>query len=318
MTDRALIQQAARTLTRCGALKPLAGGFALPLERKMLWPLNVGGASNYAGNVSFNKEISGETDFELRAISSDQGMTQLLKAKMQIQLPSGRNLFGLNGMDVGQFAYVGSYRYVVDPPEFCPLGSKITVSLTDYGISQELYPTLVLEGVELYPVPGIADHSGIGIPDRIRRTLNQNILAPCWMAGQGISLPEGAEYIVYSTPGQPEDAPATVTVGGPIATTAYLTVDQGYDFYCYRMVFDITYDAGVTAGSVLGRIRTGAGDVKTDGFIDLARYLNGVEFAHTWRIPAADSVYFDVVLEDGAGNGNMYFQAHLEGWRVRL
>lgn len=313
--NETLVREATRMLTRCGGVRPVPGGCIVPLVKRYIFPMQLAQGSSQ----SFQKEIDGDMDFELKGIQCDQAMSSIANVRVQIQLPSGRLLFGLNGIDLGQLAYVGAGAYLVDPPEFCPLGSKILVTLTDYGMgSSSISPTLCFRGAELLRVKGISGtyKSANNIP-RIQDTINQNLLAPAWMAGAGIDL-DVDEWYQYSTPGQPDQSYATLTIGGPVATTAQITIDEGYEFRCHKMIFDVTADAGATGGAVMGRVRTGSGDVKTDGFVDLARYLNGLCFGHPWLIQGGDSVYFDLALEDTAGAGNFYFQAHLEGYRRRV
>ena len=110
--DLSLIHQADRALSPCGGRPIVQGGSVVPLPKWLLMPMTL--SPNQT--VNFTKEVIGDSVVELRAISSDQGMNSIVGGRLQIQLPSGRFLFGGNGIDVGQFAWIGSWRYLIDPP----------------------------------------------------------------------------------------------------------------------------------------------------------------------------------------------------------
>lgn len=309
--DYALIEQANRVLSKCGGRPIIQDGVVVCLEKKFLMPLTL----QPGATQNFVREITGEALWEMRAISCDRGMNSIVGARLQIQLPSGRFLLGGNGMDVGQFAWVGSYRYVTDPPEECEPGSKIQVSLSDYtGLDEAIAVNLLFEGCykfymkggRLQPLP----MSATSIP-RYQGILNENILAPCWVGGYGPETPEGYDdrRFTYSS------NVATIPVAGPLSTTLRIPIDATSDFVCRRLLFDISKDSGVTPGAFLGRIRTGSGFALNDDYIDLAAYLGGACWPHDWIIRRGDEVFIDIVLTDATGATNMTFQAHLEGAR---
>ena len=244
---------------------------------------------------------------------------------MQVQLPSGRYLFGGNGIDISQLAWIGSWRYVQDPAIECEPGDKLQITLADYRVagSPLFAVNLVFEGNYKYYLKGAAPKnvpvSALSIP-RYQGILNENILAPCWAAGYGPATPAGYrdDYYVYSSPstvdpntGQRTGTP--IPLAGPTAVTVKIPIDSEADFIVRRLVFDLQADSTVTAGSVLGRLRTGDGYSLNDNFIDLTRYLNGVEFRKPWWIRGGDAVFTDLALADATGTGNMYMMVHLEG-----
>jgi hypothetical protein len=164
---------------------------------------------------------------------------------------------------------------------------------------------------------------------RYQGNLNENILAPAWMGNEGLITPRGFvdEYFVYSTP-DPIDEPTqtTWTLTAGVVTTApnplpfEIQIDPGYDFFVRRMLFDVQLITGgqaVPAAIVLGKLRTGAGYVLNDNYIDLARYLCGAEYAGNWKVKGGDSVFIDANLADMSGTGTVTFQVHLEGYRRR-
>jgi hypothetical protein len=264
------------------------------------------------------REIPGDTVWQLRAISSDQGMNSVQNIRVQIQFPNGRYLFGENGIDSGQFAWIGSYRFLADM-DFEP-GNKLKVTLTDtttggYGSAQAV--NLVFEGTYLYFLKGgelAADPAKLAsqLP-RYRGDLNENILAPCWMTGAEPPVPDGYDQhdrFTYSS------SVLTFTIGTHSNGQLVIPIDNGYDFFCRRILADVTYN-GPTGGVVLGRLRTGTGYSLNDDFIDLATYLNGAEWPKDWKIRGRDEVVVDLQLADVVGVGTITFQLHLGGVRRR-
>jgi hypothetical protein len=252
--------------------------------------------------------------------------------RCQIQLPNGRNLFGGNGIDIGQFCWVGSWRWLQDPGLRCEPGSKIQVTLTDTtsgGLAEATPVNLHFEGAYLHfvkggelPAPGALASS---LP-RYQGCLNENILAAPSMSGEGLVTPDGYEdtYFIYSTP-TPDDQPAAstwVVTAGAVTTPPNplpfeIQIEQAYEFmYVRRMLFDKQVTGSADA-IVLGKLRTGAGYVLNDNYVDLARYLCGSEYGAQWRIKGGDSVFIDVALADVTGTGTVTFQVHLEGFKRR-
>lgn len=325
------LRQAEAILNKCGRPQLPGGVSAVPLFSGFVMPmvLNPGGA------VTYTKEITTREPWVLRAISSDRASASLTGIRCQIQLPNGRFLFGGNGVDIGQFCWVGSWRWLQDPELRCEPGSKIQVTLTDAtltGMEAAVPVNLLFEGACLFfmqggqaatPSQGLAS----SLP-RYQGVLNENILAPAWMSNEGLLTPLGFvdEYFVYSTP-DPIDEPTqttwTLTAGvvtvAPNPTPFEIQIDPGYDFFVRRMLFDVQLagDQSPAAAIVLGKLRTGAGYVLNDNYIDLARYLCGAEFAANWKVKGGDSVFIDANLADMAGTGTATFQVHLEGYRRR-
>ena len=125
MPDAELIKQAAGIMQKCGAFSYVRQGAVLPLLKSWIMPMVL----QPNQTIVFTKEITGDTIWNLRSISSDQGSNSITGVRLQIQLPSGRFLFGGNGIDAGQFAWVGSNRYLESPDLDCEPGSKIQVTL---------------------------------------------------------------------------------------------------------------------------------------------------------------------------------------------
>lgn len=155
--------------------------------------------------------------------------------------------------------------------------------------------------------------------------LNENILAPVWMSGEPIDTPAGYvdEYFVYATPDPIDNSQGTTWTLAAGLTTVFpnplpfeIVIDPGYEFFCRRILFDIQV-TGTASALVLARLRTGAGYVLMDNQLDVARYLNGAEWAGKWQIHGSDSVFIDTQLADAAGDGNVTLQVFLEGYRRR-
>lgn len=309
--DLHFLDQADRVLTKCGYRPATRGGVVVPLEKKLLLPMVL----EPNQSLVFTKVIPSETVFALRAISSDLGMTTYTGVRLQIQFPNGRYLFGGNGIDAGQFAWVGSYRRLMDPEVDCEPDSKLSVSLTDVntgGLAQPLALNLVFEGAEKFYFQGgrlQPFRTAAEIP-RYQGIVNENIMAPAWVMGLGPRLPAGYKSesrFTYSS------AQLTVPLAGPVSAATRISINNGYDFACRRILFDVTGDATVTAGSFLVRVRTGDGYALCDDYIDFPRYLAGASFPCGLRIRGGDEVFIEVGLVDAVGTGNMYITAHLEG-----
>jgi hypothetical protein len=104
-----------------------------------------------------------------------------------------------------------------------------------------------------------------------------------------------------------------------------IQIDPGYDFYVRRMLFDLqvtttSFPSSLLGVIMLGKLRTGAGYVLNDTFIDLARYLCGAEVPVNWKIRGGDSVLIDLALADvpSGSAGTVTFQVFLEGYRRRV
>ena len=312
--DVQLLKQGLQTMSKCGAFTATHEGAVLPLVKSFLMPMVL----QPNQSLVFTKEITGDTVWNLRSISSDQGSNSLVGVRLQIQLPNGRFLFGGNGIDAGQFAWVGSWRYLMDPGMDCEPGSKIQVTLSDTtsgGLETAVAVNLLFEGAyKFYFKGGSLQPWQQGLASELPRyqgIVNENILAPPFLAGFGLETPEGFrdELFTYSSP------VASLTIGAGTTATLKLPIDNGLDFLDHRLLFDVVAPGTCTAATFLGRIRTGDGYALCDDFLDLARLLNGAEFPHAWTITEGDLVYLDLSLVDTVGTGTLTFQAHLEGVR---
>lgn len=321
------LAQADAILSKCGRPQMPDGVSAVPIFKGFLMPmvLEPGGA------VTFVKEITGTAPWQLRAISSDQASASLVGIRCQIQLPNGRFLFGGNGVDIGQFCWIGSWRWLQDPALRCEPGSKVQVTLTDTtsgGLAEATPCNLLFEGAYLHFMKGGELATGYPLASALPRyqgILNENILAPVWAGNEGVVTPPGYQddYFQYSTP-DPIDQPAQTTwtvTGGAVTAQPNplpfeIQIDPGFTMFVRRMLFDVQV-TGSALGVVLGKLRTGAGYVINDNYIDLARYLCGSEYAGQWKVKGSDSVFIDVALVDATGTGTVTFQVFLEGFRRR-
>jgi hypothetical protein len=311
-----LLRQMDATLSKCGRPTLPGGVSCVPLLKHIVVPMILESGQT----TVFMREIPGDTTWQLGAISSDQGMNSIKNIRVQIQFPNGRYLFGGNGIDIGQFAWVGSYRFLIDPPMHFEPGGKLKVTLTDTapggaGVAQAV--NLVFEGDYLYFLKGgelAADSMKLAsqLP-RYQGTCNENILAPSWMTGVEPEVPVGYDQhdeFTYSSLVQ------TFNIGTTDNGQLVIAIDEGYDFFCRRILTDLQYQ-GPTAGVVLGRLRAGTGYSFNDDFIDLGTYLCGAEWPKGWKIRGRDEVIIDLQLADVVGVGTITYQVHLEGVRRR-
>ncbi len=323
------LQQADIVLSKCGRPQLPGGVVAVPITRGFVMPMTL----EPGGAVTFVKEITAPVPWVLRAISSGTASASLVGIRCQIQLPNGRFLFGGNGVDIGQFAWVGSWRWLQDPELRCEPGSKLQVTLTDTtpgGLSSAVAVNLLFDGALLHFMRGgerLPDNQTLasGLP-RYQGVVNENIMAPVWMQNEGLITPPGYvdEYHVYASPDpvdQPQISTWTVTAGAvsiaPNPSPFEIQIDPGFTFFPYRLLFDLQ-TTDTASAIVRGKLRTGAGYVLNDNFIDLARYLCGSEYAGNWTIKGGDSVFIDAALSDVTGTGTVTFQVHLEGYRRRV
>jgi len=321
------LRQADIVLSKCGRPTLPGGVTAVPICKGFIMPMVL----NPGENATFTKEITTAVPWVLRAISSDMASASLVGIRCQIQLPNGRFLFGGNGVDIGQFAWVGSWRWLQDPELRCEPGSKLQVTLTDTtpgGLAAATPVNILFDGALLHFLRGgelVRDYSLASALPRYQGTVNENIMAPCWMQNGGILTPDGYEdsFMVYAS-ADPIDQPqvTTWTVAGDVVTVQpnplpfEIQIDPGADFYVRRVLLDLQFTGDATA-IVRGKLRTGGGYVVNDNFIDLARYLCGAEYPGNWLVKGGDSVFIDPVLSDVAGDGTVTYQVFLEGFRRR-
>jgi hypothetical protein len=249
-------------------------------------------------------EIDTETTFVLRSIQST-GATSLY---LQIELPNGKFLMNTL-MDVNDMGAFGSYRLAFMRELECPPGSVIRVHWNDTipnaAAAQPI--ALLFEGALRYYLKSNRPPVSQPIGPRYFSDPDQNILAPCWMHGQGPGKP-GDEKYTYAVP--------TITIlgtGTNLTGQAVKQIENGTDFECRRLLFDVQKDATVTAGRFLLRLRTASGYAFCGDYLDAAAYLNGTVYPHDWHIDAGDQVYVDAILVDFAGTGSMTLSVHMEG-----
>jgi hypothetical protein len=319
MMDISLLTQADFVLDKCGRPRAPKGlsivyipkGFSV----NVFFPITPSTATQ-----TVTKEITGDTNWCLRDMQIFS--TTATAISLQVQLPNGRFLIS-NLQDCLQIAGYGSYRYLFTKELECEPGSKIMVTFqdTNTGVAQPLF--ILFGGAYKYLMKSSAgqicpvETSAMQIP-RVLPGPSQNIMAPCWQQGVGPPTPKGYEDMefVYST--NPAVPTTALPLAGPFNATQVIPIDSASDFRCRKLLFVITADSGVTAGSVLVKVRTGSGYSLFDDYFDAATYINSAPMPIDWRINAADNVYLDLELVDSTGSGNVYFQAYLEGvkrWR---
>ena len=325
------LKQADAILNQCGRPVLPGGVTAVPIPRGFIMNCIL----QPGASTTFTKEIQGAggAPWVLRSIQSDQTSNSLTGVRCQIQLPNGRYLFGGNGVDIGQFAWVGSWRWLQDPELRCEAGSKIQVTLTDTtsgGLAAPVAVNLCFDGGFLHfikggvPIPAGAEPAS-ALP-RYFGDLNENILAPCWMSNQGLNTPDGFqdEYFVYNSVSpveQPLQATWQVVAGAvtvqPTPSPFEIQIDPGYTHHHVRRILVDLQLTGSASAIVKARVRTGAGYVMNDQAIDWARYVCGAEYPINLKVAGADSVFIDASLFDVAGTGSVTFQIFLEGFRRR-
>lgn len=323
--DIEILRQADRCLSKCGRPVPPPGLSVLYIPRGIPLQVTLGTASQQ----TFAREVTGDTDFELRAISMAVSSTVALY--FQAQLPDGSFLLS-SLIDISQIAGFGSTRYVFTRPLLCPVGTRFMVTYdTTLPAAASTQPAMVLfEGADRYILrngaPVKCPVAWAGRQPRIQGEGNENILAPAWQQGFTPAAPEGYQFSPYTMVSVPVGQSGNVRVtgqppfvsiplAGPLTATAQIQVDQENDLMVRRFLFDVQADNTVTAGVVVARIRSGAGYSFCDDYLDVQQYIGSAPFAKDWEVKAGDQIFLDLNLVDGAGSGNVYFRAFAEGVR---
>ena len=324
--DAQLITQADFVLSKCGRPTAPKGLSAVYLYKAFMVQA-VFSAGTTATSQTITKEITGSAEWCLRAISITSSANTAMQ--LQIQLPNGK--FLINSLqDLTQIAGYGSFRYLFTKELEVPTGSKVQVTLNVTNTTNSQPVAVLLEGAYKYLVKGASGicttmEAAAGIP-RYQRNYAENIMAPCWMQGVGPATPKGltdtewyyaSSGLVTNGAGIVLQGATAINTAGPYAAIQTIPIESSSDFRCRRLLFAITADAGVTAGTMLGKVRTGSGYALTDDYIDLATYLGSSPFPRDWEIKAGDFVYIDLQLVDYAGAGNVYIQTYLEGTKRR-
>lgn len=310
-----LITEADFVLSKCGRFVPPVGSVVLIPASFLLQ-----GILPLAANQSFYKEITGDTTWIWRSISCALSANPP-SVFAQVMKPDGHFLF--NGlMDLTQVSGYGSNRYLLSREIEVPPGSKIQLTLDDnYVAATAVQPVSFLcEGCYAYYLKnGIrsrsVEHEASGLP-RVFAGVNQNLMAPAWMQGLGPKTPDGFQDTSF-TYGDGTSNVATVTLGGNLAASCSIQLDNVNDFEVRRFFFDVKPGALVTAGTFLARIRAGSGYSFTDDYIDVAKYLGSVYFAKGWNVKRGDQIIFDLVLVDGAGSGTISIECFADGVKRR-
>lgn len=334
--DAQLLTQADFTLNRCG--RPVApDGLSVVYLYKAFLVQQYFAANPSARSQTVTKEVVGDATWCLRAIQivgGDPSTATAPAVSFQVLLPNGKFLIN-NLQDVNQVGGYGSYRYLFGKELSCPIGSKLQVTFLDTNTAAAQPIAVLFEGAYQYFLRGgqaicSVQDAAAGMP-RYLRNFNENIMAPCWMQGIGPAVPAGKADLewVYGASGLVTNAAGAVLEGataidvanGPFAATQQISIDAASDFRCRRLLFRITADATVTAGTLLCRVRTGSGYALTDDYFDVATYIGSAPMAKDWDIPASDSVYVDIqyVNDSGGdpGTGSIYLQTYLEGTKRR-
>lgn len=323
MADLQFLQEADWTLSKCGQPVTPADGISIVYRTKYFFIQDVVPAAGQPGSTqTFTKLITGDTNWELNAIAANWFSGQLLY--LQVQLPDGSYLSNVLQDDL-IFAGYGSNRWTATKPIECPPNSKVILAFDTNlpAATQAQNITMVLEGGYKYyvksPVRHPAPEAFAEGMDRYLGNPNQNILAPCWVQGYGPATPDGYEDVWFTYDSGQQIISGTVFPGvtiplaGSTAGFASIQLERASDFAVRRFYFWIAADATVTGGEILARIRISSGYAVTNDYLDVFRYISGSLVAHDLNIKAGEEIQFDLSLVDGAGSGNMYFQAFAEG-----
>jgi hypothetical protein len=309
-----LIRQADQVLSACGRPLPPTGSVVY-IPKSFLIQAVLPTTSSQV----FYKEITGDTTWCWRSVSTALSATPSSVSAM-VMFPDGK-LAVSSLLDLSVVAGFGSNRYALNPEIDCPPGSKIQLTLDDnILIASAVQPVSFLAGgaYAYYLRDGklspCIEKLASDMP-RVFEGPNQNILAPCWMGGEGPRTPPGFqdEAFVY---GNGTGNVATITVGGQLTAKASIQIDNENDFHVRRFLFDVIPGASVTAGSFLARIRAGSGYSFTDDYVNL-NLLGSTPLAKGWDVKRGDQIQFDLTLVDGAGSGTISIACYADGCKRR-
>jgi hypothetical protein len=314
-----LLTDADFVLSKCGRPQPPVGSVVYIFKAFTVQAVLPSASTTTSSAQQFYKTIQGDTTWCWRSISMAlSGSPPSIMG--QVTSPDGKVLF--NGLlDLTAIGGYGSNRYALSREIECPPGSKIQMTLDDnYLAAAAVQPVSMLMGGALayYLRGGLRSEDLVQRASELPRvfdTVNQNIMAPCWMQGHGPITPEGfsdGDGFIY---GNGVTNVASVTLGSNLTTKASIQIDADSDFLCRRFLFDVKPDAGVTAGSFLVRIRAGSGYVFTDDYLDVAKYIGSSYFLKPWTVRKADSIIFEMTLVDGAGTGSIQIECLADGVR---
>lgn len=200
-------------------------------------------------------------------------------------------------------------------------GSKIQVNLDDnYLGAAAVQPVAFLAGgaYAYYLKDGrrsrCTEEDASNLP-RIFGGPNQNIVAPCWMTGNGPRVPAGIDGKAFTYGGDPASV-QVFTVGSNPSQQATIQIEDTSDFHVRRFLFDILADVTAT-GTILARIRSGSGYAFTDDYLDVTKYIGSSYFGKGWDVQRGDSIEFDLTMVDAAGNGNVTITCYADGEKRR-
>lgn len=326
-SDIALLTQADNILNACGRPRPPREGVSiLPLRKGFLLQATFA-ASTTSPTQTITKEITGDVDWWLDELLITASTSTAIA--VQFLLPNGKFLIS-QLQDVLQIAGYGSYSYAFRPALRCPIGTKIQVTFEVTNTASQQSIAIECEGGYRFGLKAGAlricptDEAVENLP-RYFDDPNQNIMAPGWQHGVVDPPPPGYfdEEFTYSALQAPTTAfPAGFPGSAISVTAANLTATQqiGMDaaeFFCQRLLIQVSADNTVTAGSVLARLRLGSGQPIFDDYLDAARYLGSCRMPIDLYIKPNDIVYADLQVVDQAGTGNIYWTLFLEGYKRR-
>ncbi len=312
-----LLRQADIVLSRCGRpLSPPGTRIVAIPKRFKCWAVFAATPTSLVSTVPAS--ITGDTTWMFRAVSSL--VNNPVGLAIQIQAPDGRFLFH-DLADVRSVAGYGSQRWPLTHPRACPPGSKVVVTFQDTTPAVGQAIPLLLEGSYFYHVkvagaPVAARNLASTLPRYIPGR-DQNIMAPCWMWGEGPSTPQGFEdkaFIYHSPVGAIDVGAAT-----PKNLTLEIQTEYGSDFPLRQLFFNVTFETALglpAVGKVLVKVRSSSGYILTDDYV-LTSIINGVPLPKDWNVKAGETLFFDLSLVDYSGTGNVFIQCFAKGVKRR-
>lgn len=291
----------------------------------------------YPPDTNEAKEVSGDTDFILKALSGIPAQAPALPGilYMQIMYPSGRVMQNILA-DISPDLGFGSGRTIFDGGGIrCKPGAKffITLDASISGLSGSvenptpLNTVILFEGAYRYylkadastrpQVRSAADSAAL-LPRFYHDSPNQNIMAPEWFTADRSGdqcypeCPVGFEdfpFVYSNTYGSVNGTgPAEFSEAAPQSQSIIIPIERESNFLCREILFSV--QPGGTAPLFFVRLRTSLGGSSiTNDYMP----LQSMRVHKDWFLRRGIQVYIDVFGVSAGGDATTTLYVYLKG-----
>ena len=297
--NSALLQQAAKTLSKCGrrVISPDGLEFIDIPHSCPLYQVTTPASQQITGY----RDIKGDTPFLCRAISAVQDVLTWY----QVKWPDGKFLSNYL-MSLTPNAWAGSFRRSLSREVVCPPESRIWVTtntiIPNLGASNV---ALLFEGVRRYACDKSTGLLYALTADQARyySNPNMNILAPEMDLDLTFpEVPQGFHQVEFR-----QSSPLALLASPAAQATVSIPSSTAFDYQLRRLEFEAIFPNGVT-GELLVLPRDSSGYSLCSDYVPVS-LLQNVLLPHYWCVPSGSAILFDFLLQNGAGVGNVTVQA---------